>query len=466
MRNLSIQNKYLILRYLLIQRVILFLAFYEYLNRLMCNRTKMTTPEGKVITYTYDKVSNRTTMTEIAGTHNYAYDVIYQLTQATHPKPPAEQFSYDPVGNRANTTVDTANRLLEDISFTFTYDNNGNLITKTNKTTGALTQYFWDYENRLKKIIRTDATVVRYIYDPFGRRIKKNINGVVTKYLYDNEDIVLEYDGTGAVAARYTHGPGIDEPLSIVKGGVRYYYHADALGSIKALTNSAGSIIKTYNYKAYGAIASQTGTLVQPYTFTGREYDSEIGMYFYRGRYYFPRAGRFISKDPIGFAGGDVNLYRMVGNNPVNFVDPLGLIMAIFEAGNNRLTIFSNEGNFLGQYDARNLVTRDSKGQFPAGMYDFGEPRGPRGKTRPDTGNWFVPILDVHGRSDMGFHGGGTGLKDPFASNQGWVKTQGCIRVQNQALEEIVRFIQQDIANNKRNRIIIIPQYPTSGFGR
>ena len=278
-------------------------------------------------TYTYDKVANRLSMTEPAGPHNYTYDKIYQLKQAMHPAITTENYNYDAVGNRAAQTVDTANRLLEDISFTFTYDNNGNLITKTNKTTGALTQYFWDYENRLKKIIRTDATVVRYIYDPFGRRIKKNINGVVTKYLYDNEDIVLEYDGTGAVAARYTHGPGIDEPLSIVKGGVRYYYHADALGSIKALTNSAGSIIKTYNYKAYGAIASQTGTLIQPYTFTGREYDKETGLYYYNARYYYPSRGRFISKDPIGFGGGDVNLYRYVGNNPVNWVDPEGLFM-------------------------------------------------------------------------------------------------------------------------------------------
>ena len=84
-------------------------------------------------TYTYDKVSNRTTMTEIAGTHNYAYDVIYQLTQATHPKPPSEQFNYDPVGNRANTTVDASNRLLEDAVYLYTYDANGNLSTKTKK---------------------------------------------------------------------------------------------------------------------------------------------------------------------------------------------------------------------------------------------------------------------------------------------------------------------------------------------
>ena len=63
----------------------------------------------------------------------------------------------------------------------------------------------------------------------------------------------------------------------------------------------------------------------QPFTFTSREYDSESGLYFYRARYYDPRAGRFITKDPIGFLGGDVNMYRYVFNNPVNLRDPLGL---------------------------------------------------------------------------------------------------------------------------------------------
>jgi len=439
---------------------------YDEAHRLTNLLTKKASTTIDIYTYVYDKIGNRKTITDKTGTHNYTYDKIYQLTQATHPTIATEQFTYDPVGNRTGTTVDAANRLMADAAFTYTYDNNGSLTKKKNKSTGGTTQYFWDYENRLKKVIFPDATTAIFKYDPFGRRIRKNMKGVVTNYLYDGEDIVTEYNSTGAITAKYTHGPGIDEPLSDKEGGLKYYYHADALGSVKRITDSSGSVIRKYTYNSYGNIASQTGALIQPYKFTGREHDSEIGMYFYRGRHYFPKAGRFISKDPIGFAGGDVNLYRYVGNNPVNFVDPLGLITAIFEAGNNRLTIFSNEGDFLGQYDARNLVTRGSKGEFPPGIYDFGEPRGPRGETRPDTGNWFIPILNVHGRIEMGLHGGGSGLKDPFATNQGWVETQGCIRVQNQALEEIASFIQQDIANNKRNRIIIIPNYPKSGFGR
>ncbi len=91
------------------------------------------------------------------------------------------------------------------------------------------------------------------------------------------------------------------------------------------LTDGSGNAVKGYTYKSFGEIYSETGSLVQPFTFTGREYDPESGLYFYRARYYDPRAGRFLTKDPIGFAGGDVNLYRYVGNNPITFVDPLGL---------------------------------------------------------------------------------------------------------------------------------------------
>jgi hypothetical protein len=153
----------------------------------------------------------------------------------------------------------------------------------------------------------------------------------------------------------------------------------------------------------------------------------------------------------------------------VNFVDPWGLITAIFDAGTNKITIFSNEGSFLGQYDAQNLVIRDSKGQFPAGKFNFGTPRGPRQNcSNESTGEWFIPI-DVPpetGRRDMGLHGGGTGLKEPCSGKQGWQKTKGCIRVQNEDLAAIVRLINQDIERGNSNIIHIIPAYPFWGIGR
>jgi len=107
-------------------------------------------------------------------------------------------------------------------------------------------------------------------------------------------------------------------------GYTPYYYHADGLGSITGLSDATGTMVQTYGYDAFGQVTA-TGGISQPFMFTGREYDAETSMYFYRARYYDPVVGRFVTKDPIGFGGG-VNLYNYAGNNPQNFIDPFGLI--------------------------------------------------------------------------------------------------------------------------------------------
>jgi RHS repeat-associated protein len=202
----------------------------------------------------------------------------------------------------------------------FTYDLNGN---RTQKTEGGITTtYTYDDENRLVQVT-WGSDYITYAYDPFGRRIAKTVNGVMTRYVYDQDAIIAAYDSLGNVTARYAHGLNIDEPLAVQQGSVTSFYHADGLGSIVALTNTSGAVVQTYSYDSFGNI-TPTGSITQPFTFTAREYDSETGLYFYRARYYDPKAGRFISKDPIGFEGGDVNLFAYTQNNPINFTDPLG----------------------------------------------------------------------------------------------------------------------------------------------
>ena len=139
--------------------------------------------------------------------------------------------------------------------------------------------------------------------------------------IYNGENLVAEYDGSGDLLASYFHGPGIDNPVSMTRDGQTYYYHTDALGSVTELTDSAGNVVQSYRYDAFGSIIQQSGAIENPFTYTGRELDEETGVYYYRARYYGVSLGRFISRDkleklPIS--------YIYTSNSPINLTDPTG----------------------------------------------------------------------------------------------------------------------------------------------
>ena len=94
-----------------------------------------------------------------------------------------------------------------------------------------------------------------------------------------------------------------------------YYYHFDALGSVVALTNSSGNTVEVYEYAVYGQVGASDPNHPNRFMFTGREYDKETGLYYYRARYYNPQIGRFLQTDPVGYGAG-MNLYRYCDNNP------------------------------------------------------------------------------------------------------------------------------------------------------
>jgi RHS repeat-associated protein len=200
----------------------------------------------------------------------------------------------------------------------FTYDPNGNLWTQGTRT------YEWDAENRLLRALNGGTEIARFVYDALGRRQEKTGGGVTRTYVYD-DNAILEERVTPGSTRRYVHGPGIDRPLAVVENGQVSYFVADHLGSIRQVTNTAGNPTLTRNYDPWGNMGAG-GVSTGGYAFTGREWDPETALYYYRARYYDPKIGRFLSEDPIGIEGGDHNLYAYVGNDPVNFVDPWGLI--------------------------------------------------------------------------------------------------------------------------------------------
>ena len=134
---------------------------------------------------------------------------------------------------------------------------------------------------------------------------------------------VEEVDSSGNVLARYTQRKGVDQPLAQLRSGTTSYYEQDGLGSITSLSNAAGAVAETYTYDSYGKPTASTGTLTNPFQYTGREFDTETGIYYYRARYFDPTAGRFLNQDPIRFGGG-ANFYAYTRNNPVARIDPFG----------------------------------------------------------------------------------------------------------------------------------------------
>ncbi len=314
---------------------------YDAISRLTSLQHKLGAITLSGFDYTYDNLFNRTGMNTsrtgatVENSIAYIYDNIYQLTQATRPLPaqPDETFNYDSTGNRLSrdgqtldSVVGPVNRLLADALFVYRYDKNGNLTEKIDKATSESTTYIYDFDNQLTQINMPGSRTAHYSYDSFGRRVEKDVDGAITRYVYDREDILYEFDGNNSQLARYTHGLGIDEPLIMEKNGLDFFYHTDGLGSITDLTDSNGVMAQNYVYDSFGNIDQQIGSIDNPYTYTGREFDAETGLYYYRARYYDAEVGRFITEDPIGLLGG-LNIYKYVLNNPVNFVDPSGLIV-------------------------------------------------------------------------------------------------------------------------------------------
>ncbi|MDD3145055.1 MAG: RHS repeat-associated core domain-containing protein, partial [Candidatus Gracilibacteria bacterium] len=218
--------------------------------------------------------------------------------------------------------------------------------------------------NEVEKITK----IVQFKYDNLDRRIQKIFNNEsYINYYYSNKDIILEENYTKnnklTTSKYYTNGNQIDDVISMEKidyktrkiqedytnnkGKLKtrtikeeysetntYYYHKNNLNSIVAITDEFGNILEAYEYDVFGkpySIDQETGKITNlkqssignTRLFTGREYERGLKLYYNRARYYNPELGRFISRDPIDISD-DVNLYSYVGNNGVNFVDPLG----------------------------------------------------------------------------------------------------------------------------------------------
>jgi len=310
---------------------------YSYDGLMRLTGISVSDPIGNSLmnyTYSFDNTGNITGKTTGIGNYAYSYDNLNRLTAAANPTQANENYTYDSLGNRLTAAgvieqwvYNENNELKTSGRAAFTYDAAGNTTSRTEN--GVVTrQYTYTADNRLARVSDgANADIAAYGYDPFGRRLWKEIGGTRTYYLYSDEGLVGEYDDTGAEIKTYGRLPNAiwgSSPLFMSEDGQYYWYLNDHLGTPQKLINSSGQVVWSALYDTFGQAQVDTASVVgNNLRFPGQYYDAETGLHNNWHRYYDPETGRYMTPDPIGLDGG-INLYGYVGNNPINFVDPNG----------------------------------------------------------------------------------------------------------------------------------------------
>lgn len=300
---------------------------YDALGQLTSLTTTLNSATLASSTYTYDNAGNRITKSHPDFAETYGYDMEYRLTQVLRGTSPSETYTYDKVGNRKTSITyptwqyNPRNELTSYGPYTLTYDQNGNLASKTGN--GEAWTYDWNAENELTAVGLNGNTVASFDYDPLGRRIQKTTaNNTWTRWLYDGEDILRRTTSAGDSTFNI-HGPGIDEPLAEEVSGTLRYLLTDGLGSVLRVVDGQGAdVVPARRYNAFGEL--EQGGAADGYAYTGREWDPETGLYYYRARYYDPKTGRFISEDPLRDPTGAAPRYPYVANRVATRADPRG----------------------------------------------------------------------------------------------------------------------------------------------
>ncbi len=275
----------------------------------------------------------------VAAIYEYGYDSAGRLLRVHKDGALVENYQYDENGARVfevNTrrgingrhyTYSDEDHLLAAGEWSYQYDRDGFLTAKANSTVPPQqTLYSYSSRGELLAAVLPGGKRVDYVCDPLGRRIAKKVNGAVAeKYLWQGVTRLLAvYDGVGSLRMRFEYADD-RMPVAMTAGGVRYYLGYDQVGSLIAVADGSGSVVKRISYDSFGNVLEDSSpSFAVPFGFAGGLHDEDTGLIRFGHRDYDPEIGRWTAKDPIGFAGGDTDLYGYVLNDPVDLVDPSG----------------------------------------------------------------------------------------------------------------------------------------------
>jgi RHS repeat-associated protein len=304
----------------------------------------LTRPNGSVTSYYYDDtlvnrletISNKNSGSTIINQFTYVYSNDLRSSE-TVTNGSSITFSNDLVTYDYNAVNQLLTSTNTNSNKSFTHDNDGNM-TRGYTVDGYVFSAAYDANNHLTALEYTDTassidrkTEYSYSGDHFLAVMKKYEDGSLTnetRFVRHGLLPLQERNSANNVTREYTWGlnmgGGIGGLLNVKQGGQNYSYLYDGKGNVTALIDSYETTTVTYTYDAFGNLMVKTGSLDQPFQFSTKRYDSQTGLSYYGYRYYSPVLGRWITRDPLGEAGG-INLYGFVGGNPVNWVDPSGL---------------------------------------------------------------------------------------------------------------------------------------------
>ncbi len=320
--------------------------------------------------FAYDPEQNRISRNDLrinspVWVHRFGYDSLYRLQQTTVTNAIGSllrdtSYAYDNADNRLGVTgtldpggytldstlPEPGDRQMNQYSATpfdsRDYDQSGNL-TRLTMPAANKRGIAYDYRNQMVRYTNINASAIHfYAYDPLGRRIWRSIKDeaeiVTARYLYDGWQMIEEQGDTGTTMATYVYGRGPNDAVSMRRGTTNSWFLADDIGNVLAITDNTGLVVERYEYLDYGTPLFFDGNnnplgqsaVGNRILFGGHRYDPETGLYYCRARYLDPRAGRFITRDPLGTWGDGVgrgNAYNYTGNNPHTWVDPSGTKM-------------------------------------------------------------------------------------------------------------------------------------------